>query len=102
MIENDGQQFICIHDDPSPVAEIINKTNLNLYIAELDDLPLIANTKLTDDDHFDRVQYSQSNSSMFYTPHSINQHYPDKVEHLISVVISCDIGTFFLQLKQCI
>lgn len=93
--EPDGQQYVCLHNDPCPTLQFINRTDINLWIGEAESCDLTALKIYTavrsiDDDHFEWFRNVTAHSSVFYTPPSINEHFPDKVDRDVGLLIACD------------
>ncbi|KAJ6640172.1 Vacuolar protein sorting-associated protein 13B [Pseudolycoriella hygida] len=97
--EHQGQYFICIHDDVSPTIEFENRTELNLLMAQCDPNDSMKTPmEHIKDSHFDWLQNVPSNSTVFYTPPSINDHFPEKSDAEIAVFLAC-INTQMPNLK---
>lgn len=95
ICEPDGQQFICLHNDPCPTIKFINQTDLNLWIAEAESCEIISGkiinaVRSIDDDNFEWYRNVSAHASVFYTPPSINEHFPDKVERDVGLLIAVD------------
>lgn len=89
IIEHQGQHFICINDDVAPTIKFENRTELNLLMAQCDPndsskLPM----EHIKDSHFEWFQNVPSYSTVFYTPPSINEHFPEKSGSEVAIILA--------------
>lgn len=90
ITEHQGQHFICIHNDTAPTIEFENRTELHLLMAQCDpnDSPKTPMEHVKDS-HFEWLQTVPPNATVFYTPPSINEHFPDKCDSEIAIILAC-------------
>lgn len=98
ITEHQGQHFICIHDDASPTIEFENRTELNLLMVQCDpNDPNKLPVEHINDNHFEWIQNVPSNATVFYTPPSINQNFPEKTDIEIAIILAC-INSAFVEI----
>lgn len=91
ITEHQGQHFICIHDDATPTIEFENRTELNLLLAQCDPNDSIKSpVEHIKDINFEWLQTVPSNATVFYTPPSINEHFPEKSDSEIAIILGSD------------
>ncbi len=93
ITEHQGQHFICIHDDTAPTIEFENRTELHLLMAQCaPNYSLKPPVEHIKDSHLEWLQNVPSNATIFYTPPSINEHFPEKSDSDIAIILSCVNG----------
>lgn len=94
IIEHQGQHFVCIHDDVAPAIEFENRTELNLLMAQCDPNDSMKSpVEHIKDSHFEWLQNVPSHSTVYYTPPSINEYFPEKSDGEIAIILVCMNGT---------
>lgn len=94
ITEHQGQYFISFHDDTAPTIEFENRTELHLLMAQSDPNDLMKSpVEHIKDSHFEWFQNVPSNSTVFYTPPSINEHFPEKSDSEIAIILACINGS---------
>ncbi|XP_037025669.1 vacuolar protein sorting-associated protein 13B isoform X2 [Bradysia coprophila] len=89
ITEHQGQHFICIQDDTAPTIEFENRTELNLLLAQCDlNDSIMSPVEHIKDIHFEWLQTVPSNATVFYTPPSINEHFPEKSDSEIAIILA--------------
>lgn len=85
ITEHQGQHFICVQDDTAPTIEFENRTELNLLLTQCD----LNNSPVEHikDINFEWLQTVPSNTTVFYTPPSINEHFPETSDSEIGIVL---------------
>lgn len=95
IIEHQGQHFICIHDDAAPTIEFENRTELHLLMAQCEPNESTRSpVEHIKDSHFEWYQNVPSNSTVYYTPPSINEHFPEKSGSEIAIILACINSSF--------
>ena len=102
--EHQGQIYISIHNDRSPAIEIVNKTELQLHLAQAESCDPHKTTvamRSISDEHFDWFTELPANTSIFYTPPSVNLNFPDKLDNSIGLIFAqINKGMFFLKSER--
>lgn len=96
-IEHQGQLYISIQDDQSPTIEFVNRTDLELYLAQAESVDLSkpsAAVKSLNDETFEWFTIVPPNKTIFFTPPSVNASFPEKLDNNIGIIIASVMSRF--------
>lgn len=104
IIKHNEQFFVSIHDDPSPYMNVKNDTDFNLYVAQTDmvnpSTKYILPHKEVKDERFSWFQTVPSKKTIFYTPPTINEHFPEITNPDYGLIFACVTGDDFVRWSQ--
>lgn len=104
IIKHNEQYFVSIHDDPSPFFEIRNDTDFNLFVAQSDlsnpTAKYVLPHKEVADERFNWFQAVPSKHKIFYTPPSVNEHFPEIANPDYGLIFACVSGDDFIRWSQ--
>lgn len=104
IIKHNEQFFVTIFDDPSPFMSIKNDTDFNLFVAQTDmtnpNAKYILPHKEGSDDRFSWFQMVPSKQRIFYTPPTINEHFPEITNPDYGLIFACVSGDDFIRWSQ--
>lgn len=104
VIKHHEQYFVSLHDDPAPFFRIKNDTDFNLYIAQSDltnpTVKYVLPHKEVGDERFSWFQTVPSKHTIFYTPPSVNEHFPEITNPDYGLIFACVSGDDFIRWSQ--
>lgn len=104
IIKHNEQFFVSIHDDCSPFMIVENDTDFNLYVAQTDlanpSTKYILPHKEISDERFTWFQTVPSKQRVFYTPPTIDEHFPDIFNPDYGLIFACVTGDSFARWSQ--
>uniref|UniRef100_A0A182NL10 Chorein N-terminal domain-containing protein n=1 Tax=Anopheles dirus TaxID=7168 RepID=A0A182NL10_9DIPT len=92
IVSHQGQQYVSIYDDPCPSYAIENRTDFNIYVAQSDTVqPNKSATAVpeTVESNFAWFQTVGSRQTVFYTPPSLDEHFPEPQESDLALIFAC-------------
>ena len=104
VIKHNEQYFVSLHEDSSPFFEIRNDTDFNLFVAQSDlsnpTAKYVLPHKEVADERFSWFQAVHSKHKIFYTPPSVNEHFPEITNPDYGLIFACVSGDDFIRWSQ--
>ncbi|XP_053671577.1 intermembrane lipid transfer protein VPS13B [Anopheles nili] len=96
IVTHQGQQHVSIYDDPCPSYAIENRTDFNIFVAQSDTVqPNKAATAVAEsvESNFSWFQTVDSRQTVFYTPPTLDEQFPDPQEQEMALIFACVSGS---------
>lgn len=102
IIKHDEQFFISIFDDLKPMLSVTNNTDFNLFVAQTDMKNpsakyILPHKEIGDEKWLSWFQVVASKQKVFYTPPTINEHFPDLFNPDYGIIFACVSGDEFIR-----
>uniref|UniRef100_A0A182LUK0 Uncharacterized protein n=1 Tax=Anopheles culicifacies TaxID=139723 RepID=A0A182LUK0_9DIPT len=96
IISHQGQQHVSIYDDPCPSYAIENRTDFNIYVAQSESVqPNKAATAVAEtvESNFSWFQTVGSRQTVYYTPPTLDEQFPEPIESEVALIFACVSGS---------
>jgi vacuolar protein sorting-associated protein 13B len=102
ILKHEEQFFVSIFNDPHPVLSVKNNTDFNLFVAQTDMKNpsakyILPHKEIGDEKWLSWFQVVPSKQKVFYTPPTLNEHFPEIVNPDYGLIFACVCGDEFIR-----